>query len=157
MKFQGRLGRSAALAGLCVSLVGGFEGLRTVAYSDPVGIPTICFGETRHVHLGERKTAAECEALLVSRLAEFEAGMAQCLKPQVPDKTYAALLSFTYNVGTGAFCDSTLVKKANAGDLVGACDELPRWNRAAGIALPGLTARRGEERALCLEGLGATP
>ena len=157
MKFQGRLSRSAALAGLCVSLVGGFEGLRTVAYSDPVGIPTICFGETRDVHLGEHKTSAECGAMLVSRLAEFEAGMAQCLKPQVPDKTYAALLSFTYNVGTAAFCGSTLVKKANAGDLIGACNELPKWNRAAGIALAGLTARRGEERVLCLEGLGVTP
>jgi lysozyme len=154
-RIQGRLGRSAALAGLCVSLVGGFEGLRTVAYSDPVGIPTICFGETRNVHLGERKTPAECGALLASRLVEFEAGMTACLEPAVPDRTYAALLSFTYNVGVKAFCGSTLVRKANAGDLVGACNELPKWNRAAGIVLPGLTTRRAEERVLCLDGLGA--
>lgn len=154
MKFQSRLSRSAALAGLCITLVGGFEGLRTVAYSDPVGIPTICFGETRHVRVGDRATPAQCQALLASRLIDFEAGMAACLKQTVPDKTYAALLSFTYNVGTGAFCGSTLVKKANAGDLVGACNELPKWNLAAGIPLPGLTTRRAAERALCLDGLG---
>jgi len=155
MKFQGRLSRSAALAGLCVTHVGGFEGLRTVAYSDPVGIPTICFGETRNVHLGDHKTVAQCDAMLASRLVEFEAGMAACLKVNEPDPTYAAFLSFSYNVGTGAFCSSTLLKKANAGDLQGACDELPKWNRAAGIPLPGLTARRAEERALCLQGLAA--
>jgi len=154
MKFQSRLSRSAALAGLCVTLVGGFEGLRTAAYSDPVGIPTICFGETRHVRVGDRATPAQCQALLASRLIDFEAGMAACLMPVVPDKTYAALLSFTYNVGIGAFCGSTLVRRANAGDLAGACNELPKWNRAAGIPLPGLTMRRAAERSLCLDGLG---
>ncbi len=155
MMFQSRLAKNAALAGLCVSLVGGFEGLRTVAYSDPVGIPTICFGETRNVHLGDRKTRPECNAMLASRLVEFEKGMSACLKVNEPDPTFAAFLSFTYNVGAGAFCSSTLVRKANAGDLRGACDELPKWNRAAGVPLPGLTARRAEEQALCLDGVGA--
>lgn len=150
-----RLKKGGAFAVMVVALVGGFEGLRTYAYRDPVGIPTICFGETRNVHMGDRKTAAECKALLGNRLAEFETGMQRCMShpERVPDPSYAAFLSFTYNVGTGAFCSSTLHRKLNAGDLAGACDELLRWDKAAGIRLPGLTKRRVAERALCRKGL----
>ena len=148
-----RLKKSVALTGVCLSLVAGFEGLRTYAYRDAVGIPTICFGETRGVKMGDRKTTEQCRAMLGDRLLEFEQGMNACLKAQVPDGAYAAFLSFSYNVGTGAFCKSTLVRKANAGDLRGACNELMKWDKAAGIRLAGLTRRRVDERALCLEGL----
>lgn len=150
-----RLKRNSALAAAAVALVGGFEGLRTYAYRDPVGIPTICFGETRSVRMGDRKSAAECKAMLGDRLVEFETGMVRCLKApdKVPDPAYAAFLSFSYNVGTGAFCKSTLVRRVNAGDLRGACDELLKWDKAAGIRLPGLTKRRQQERALCLQGV----
>jgi len=150
-----RLKRNAALAAACVALVGGFEGLRSYAYRDPVGIPTICFGETRGVRMGDRATVAECKAMLGTRLVEFETGMRQCLvtPDRLPEPSYAAILSFTYNVGVGAFCSSTLRRKADAGDLRGACDQLLRWDRAAGIRLPGLTKRREAERALCLKGV----
>lgn len=147
-----RLRKGTAIAAAVIALVSGFEGLRTAAYRDPVGIPTICFGETRGVHMGDSKTVAECQAMLGDRLAGFSAQLDRCLVARVPDKSYAALLSWTYNVGAGAACGSTLVRKANAGDLVGACNELSRWTRAAGIVLPGLVNRRAEERALCLEG-----
>ena len=106
--------------------------------------------------MGDRATPAECKTMLASRLAEFETGMSRCLKypDAVPDKAYAAFLSFTYNVGTGAFCGSTLARKVNAGDLRGGCLELLKWDKAAGIRLPGLTMRRQAESALCLEGIG---
>ena len=64
-----------------------------------------------------------------------------------------AVVSWSYNVGTGAACRSTLVRKANAGDLYGACDELLRWNRAGGRVLNGLTNRRKAERAMCIRAL----
>lgn len=147
--------KGAALAAL-VMMVGGFEGLRTYAYRDPVGIPTICFGETRNVHMGDHKTPEECKALLSSRLVEFASGVDKCLVVPVPDKTYAAFVSFAYNVGVGAFCKSTLVKKANAEDIVGACDELLKWTKARGIELPGLVARRKAERELCRDGVLGT-
>ncbi|MGD9878903.1 MAG: lysozyme [Reyranella sp.] len=144
---------AAALAAT-VALVGGFEGLRTRAYLDPVGIPTICYGETFGVEMGDVHSVEECKAMLVAHLSEFSTGMDRCItNPAVPDKTYIALLSFTYNVGVGAFCRSTLLRKLNAGDLVGACNELPRWNRAGGRVLNGLTIRRMAEKELCLEGL----
>ena len=140
---------------LAIGLVGGYEGLRTHAYRDVVGVPTVCFGETRGVKMGDSYTVDECKVMLGDALIEFETGMRRCMvRPDsVPDKSYVAFLSFTYNVGVGAFCRSTLARKLNSGDLRGACNELPKWNRAGGRVIRGLTRRRAEERQLCLEGL----
>ena len=140
---------------LAIGLVGGYEGLRTKAYRDIVGVPTVCFGETRGVKLGDVYSVDECRAMLGDALLEFETGMRRCMvfPDSVPDKPYVAFLSFTYNVGVGAFCKSTLARKVNAGDIRGGCNELPKWNRAGGRVVKGLIRRRAEERALCLSGL----
>ena len=150
-----RVKKGGALAASVVALVSGFEGLRTYAYRDPVGIPTICFGETRGVKMGDHHTPAECKDMLIDRLAEFETGMRKCLASPdtIPDNAYAAFLSATYNIGTWAFCKSSMARKANAGDIRGACDALLAWDKAGGFRLPGLTKRRQAERALCLRGL----
>jgi len=150
-----RLKKGSILAALIVASVGGFEGVSQYAYRDPVGIPTICFGETRGVKMGDYKSLAECKDMLSSRVIEFSVGVEKCLiaPERVPDKMFAAQVSLAYNIGVGAFCGSTLVKKTNAGDLRGACDEFPRWNRAGGVVLPGLTKRRAVERDMCLAGV----
>lgn len=152
-----RLRRSAGVAAIALALVAAFEGLRTAAYEDPIGIPTICFGETRGVQMGDTATPEECRAMLGDRLAEFSAAIDACLPANLPDKTYAAFLSAAYNIGTSAFCSSSMARRARAGDLPGACDALLLWNKVtiAGrkVALPGLTRRREEEREICLEGL----
>lgn len=141
--------KKAAWVSICVACVSGFEGLRQVAYRDPVGIPTICFGETRGVRLGDQMSVEECKKLLAGRVEEFGRGVDRCVTVPMSESRKAALVSFSYNVGTNAFCSSTLVRKLNAGDPL-ACDELLRWNKAKGITLPGLTTRRKEERKLCL-------
>lgn len=138
-----------AIAVVCVS---GFEGLRQFAYYDPVGIPTACFGETKNIRMGMKFSRAECDRMLVDSLIEHDDGMMRCTTVPLADETRAALLSFTYNVGVGAYCKSTLVRKLNAGDVKGACDQLLRWDRASGVRLPGLTKRRAAERELCLKG-----
>lgn len=148
-----RLRKSSVAAALAISLVGGFEGVREVAYLDPVGIPTACFGETRNIKLGMKFTRAECNNMLIEGLIRHEEGMMRCTKVDMPDTRYIALLSFTYNVGVGAYCGSTLVRKLNSGDTSGACDQLLRWDKAMGFRLPGLTKRRHDERELCLKGL----
>ncbi len=147
--------KGGALTAAAIALVGAWEGLRTVAYRDVVGIPTVCYGETRGVKMGDRYTKAECDAMLGEGLKDFEKGMRRCLKDPdgIPDKTYVAFLSFSYNVGTGAFCRSTLVKKANRGDLRGACNELPKWVNAGGRRIKGLVNRRKDELRICLLGL----
>jgi lysozyme len=148
-------GALSALGIAAVGLIGGFEGLRTTAYLDPVGIPTVCYGETRGVELGDRHTAEECRAMLGDALVEFEQDMRACLDhpDEIPDGPYTAFLSLAYNIGNGAFCRSTLVRLANEGDLRGACNQLPRWNRAGGRVLQGLVNRRAKEREICLAGL----
>lgn len=140
---------------IAVATVGGYEGLRTKAYRDVVGIPTVCFGETRGVKMGDRYSVDECKAMLGDALAEFETGMRRCLKApdQIPDKTYVAFLSLSYNIGQGAFCRSTVARRANAGNLKGACDAMLAWNKAGGRVIQGLVNRRKGERLLCLEGL----
>lgn len=141
--------KHVAWVSICVACVGGAEGLRRVAYSDPVGIPTVCFGETKDVRLGDVHTAQECQAMLGARVLEFGAAVDRCVRAPMTARRKAGLTSFAYNVGTDAFCDSTLVRKLNAGDPA-ACDELLRWTKAKGVTLPGLVKRREQERALCL-------
>lgn len=152
---KSRLKKSGALMAGAVALVGAWEGVKTVAYRDIVGIPTICFGETRGVKMGDRYTMDECRAMLGDALVEFETNMRKCLKApdSIPDKPYTAFLSLSYNIGTGAFCGSTVARKANEGDLKGACNAIPAWNRAAGRVVKGLVNRRAEEQKICLEGI----
>lgn len=150
-----RLKTSGALLAAALALVGGYEGLSLVAYRDGGGVPTICRGSTEGVRMGDVASEAECNARFARDLLRHEAAMAACIKRpgDVPEKAYLAFLSFTYNVGGGAFCGSTLARKLNAGDLAGACNELPRWNRDNGRVVRGLTKRRISERALCMEAL----
>ena len=135
-----------------MSVVAYFEGYRPVAYLDPVSIPTICYGHTATARIGQTKTQAECDELLKSDLGEALEAVDRQL-PNAPPLVRAAFGSFVYNVGAGAFNRSTLLRKAMAGDWVGACNELTRWVYAGGRQLPGLVARRQAERELCLSGL----
>lgn len=138
---------------LTTSLIGQWEGRELRAYRDIVGVLTICYGDTQNVQPGQVATLAECDERLASHLRTYEAGLDRCLHAVVPGKMKVALVSWTYNVGIGAACSSTLVRLANAGDLTGACEQLPRWNRAGGKVVRGLTNRRLAERDLCLQGV----
>lgn len=137
---------------MTVSIVGYFEGRELVGYVDPVGIPTICYGHTATAKVGDTKSAEECERLLQQDLG-IALGAVDKALPVLPPSTRAAFGSFTYNVGVGAFNGSTLLRKAKAGDLEGACEELPRWVYAGGRKLNGLIRRRDAERELCLADL----
>jgi len=142
------------------SLVGGFEGYRNIAYLDPVGIPTICFGATRNldgsrVRLGQQYNYEECENLLYADLFYHRNIVLRSVKVPLSESQKIALTSFVYNVGEGAFQSSTLLRKINAGTPVGqACkEELPRWDKGtiAGrkIVLGGLVKRRASEVEIC--------
>lgn len=150
------------LAGSAIVIAAGavshFEGTRNAAYRDPVGVPTICTGHTGPgVRLGQTATDAECRALLEGDLSHafrvLQAHVDSDRLEAMPDTRKAALASFVYNVGSGAFQRSTLLRKLNRGDVAGACRELDRWVLADGRRLPGLVRRRAAERELCLLGL----
>ena len=148
-------GAATAMGLLAVQFTGGWEGLRLAAYQDVIGVWTACYGETKGIRPGMKFTRDKCDSIFIASLTEHEAGMRACLKAPdtIPDRTYVALVSFTYNVGTGAFCHSTLRRLVDAGNLKAACEQLPRWNRAGGKVVRGLVNRRAAELDLCLSGL----
>jgi lysozyme len=115
----------------------------------------VCYGETRGVEQGDTYTPEECATMLSVALADYRDRLVTCIPalPQQPEGVQVALVSWSYNVGTGAACGSTLARLANAGDWLGACNQLPRWNRAGGVVVRGLSNRREAEQALCLGAL----
>jgi lysozyme len=137
---------------MATSLLMGFEGVRTVAYRDPVGIPTVCMGETRGVVMGDTYTLDQCKAMATARVAEFASGVDNALKVPVSDKTFASFVSFSYNLGIRTF-QLRIASLANSGRLEAACRKMGEFSYAHGIQLPGLVRRRQEEVALCLDGL----
>jgi len=125
------------------------EGYVGQTYLDAVGVPTIGFGETKGVKPGQKTTPERALVQLLKSADEHAKGMAACITVPLSQQEYDAYLSFTYNVGVGAFCRSTLTRKLNAGDYDGACEELLKWDKAGGRVLPGLTKRRQDEFKTC--------
>lgn len=152
--------RKAIALALATALAVPMEGLRQYAYRDPVGIPTVCFGSTVGVKMGDFRTVPECKALLTKEMTNVIETVDRC-RPHLPPEVLAAFSDAAYNVGPHVACDSgrsTAARFLAEGNLVGACMQLGRWNRArvAGVSveLPGLTKRRVMETELCLRGVG---
>lgn len=151
----GALGAATALGLLVIGITGQWEGLRLVAYQDVVGVWTACHGETKGIRRGMKFTREQCDVMFLDRLTEHEQGMRACLKAPdaIPEKSYVAFVSVTYNIGVSGWCKSSMARLVNSGNLRGACDALLNWNKAGGRVIKGLTNRRVAERKLCLEGL----
>lgn len=139
----------AGAAAIVTALVAQHEGLRLFTYRDPVGVLTACYGHTGpDVQPGQTYTRAQCREILQNDLARHAEALS-CIRQPLTDGQKAAFVSFAFNVGPRAFCESTLARKANAGDMPGACAELSKWIYAKGQRLPGLEKRRAAERAMC--------
>lgn len=146
---KGAIALSISAAG--VAGIQHYEGTVPRVYLDPVNIPTVCTGHTKSVTLedvGKVASSALCEQLLREDLKEAEAGVRRLVNVPVTQGQYDALVSFTFNVGTGALAESTLLRKLHARDCLGAAAEFPRWVKARGRVLNGLVARRAWERAI---------
>jgi lysozyme len=145
-----RLAAVLVLSGAGTAAIMHDEGSVKRVYLDPVGIPTVCVGHTSTVSkadVGRTFTDAQCAELLKADTAVAQAAVARLVKVPITQGQYDALVSFTFNVGASNLKSSTLLRKLNAGDCRGAAAEFPRWNRAKGTVLPGLTTRRARERA----------
>ena len=151
------IGATAGALSIATAVVSYYEGYQPTAYRDPVGVPTICYGHTATARLGQTLSQAQCTDLLQADLGTAFAAVDRRAQIELPPPTRAALASFVYNVGEGAFARSTLLRKLNAGDLRGACHELSRWVYAGGRKLNGLVKRRATERELCLKGIEQEP
>lgn len=130
------------------------EGFRATAYDDGVGVQTVGYGATRRpdgtpVRAGDITTPPRALLRLAADADADQVAMRVCVTAPLHQYEWDAYVSLTYNIGAGAFCASTLVRRLNARDYAAACAEISRWNRAGGRVLPGLVKRRAEERARC--------
>lgn len=142
-----------------INLIKKYEGLSLQSYLCPANVFTIGWGNTyyengKKVQEGETITEERAEELLMFVIRGIEINVENILQnnhaPQLNSNQFSALISFVYNIGEGAFKKSTLLKKIVAGDFEAAANQFPRWNRAGGRVLAGLTKRRKDERNLFL-------
>lgn len=145
-------GGLAAGLGIAVSLIAPFEGERSHAYLDVGHVASICYGETEGVTMGQVRTHAQCVRMLDSDLQKRLPVMQACTHVPVSPRTSGALISFGYNVGTGAYCKS-VAPFLNVGEPLTACAKISLYHYVHGVSIPGLVRRRQAERKLCEEGL----
>ena len=124
---------------------------RYIAYRCPAGVWTIHAGVTEGVEEGMIVTEAEGEAMFRKEIAKHEAAVMRLATVDLNQNQFDALVSFSYNCGTGALQKSTLLRKLNAGDTAGAARAFAAWNKGGGKVLPGLVRRRAAESALFLK------
>jgi lysozyme len=137
-----------------LNLIETFEGCVLHPYRDSTGLPTIGIG-TIHYPNGAPVTMADppithdqAVEYLQSHLSKNCDEVSQLVTICINDNQFGALVSFVYNLGSGALSSSTLLRKVNSGDFEGAAEEFIKWNHAGGVVSAGLTRRRQAEQAL---------
>lgn len=148
-------GVAAAVIALSTPFIAKWEGLETTAYRDIIGVPTVCYGETRGVKMGDKYTPEQCYAMLRIAVGEYYSKLQPYMtNPDIPVGVQASLLELAYNVGVGAAGNSTMMKLANQGNYKAACNELRKWVKAGGKTTQGLVNRRADSKVqLCMRGL----
>lgn len=137
---------AAALIGLAAH-----EGYRDTAYIPvPGDVPTIGFGTTEGVKLGDKITPIKALERKLSDVQKFEGAIRECVGAPLYQHEYDAYTSLAYNIGPTAFCDSTLVRLLNQERYEEACRQILRWDKFKGQPLPGLTKRRQDEFKQCM-------
>ncbi|MFV0553840.1 MAG: lysozyme [Mangrovibacterium sp.] len=131
-----------------LELIKRFEGFKSDAYQCPAGILTIGYGTTKGVKLGDTITEVEAEKRLAEHLFGVE-NTINAIEVEFTQNQFDALCSFAYNCGSSALLNSTLLRKIKAeASKSEIASQFARWNKAAGIELAGLTARRTAEAEL---------
>lgn len=149
----GAAAAAAAILAISTPLIQHYEGTVLATYADPIGIKTACTGHVDStLRLGQKWTIAQCTRMLDADQSAVLTRIGRCIKVPVPVESFAALTSFSFNVGSGVTC-SKFAPLINAGNLRGACAKLSAYTWAGGRQLPGLIRRRAAERKLCDEGL----
>lgn len=138
----------------CRDLIVKFEGFKPSPYICPAGKWTIGYGFThypdgRPVTRDDKPiTQAQADAMLITLLAEYEAPVSAMLRVPVSQGEFDALVDFAYNAGVENLRNSTLLRRLNSGDRMGAADEFDRWVYGGGVRLKGLEIRRKAEHDL---------
>jgi lysozyme len=143
-------------------IIKNFEGLRLSAYRDVAGVWTIGYGSTRY-HDGRTvkpgdllASVAQADALFENTLGQYEEAVTRCVKVPLTQNQFDALVSFTYNEGTGALEESTLLVKLNEKNYTEAAAHFLAWDKVTDaktgekVVYEPLVQRRREERQLFL-------
>ena len=139
------------VSSVAVGMITQYEGFKSDAYVDMAGIPTIGYGSTKDVKIGDRINEKGARSRLIKEVGdEYGKGVKDCVKVPLHQSEYDAYVSLSYNIGVNAFCKSTLVKKVNKEDYSGACKEILRWNKIKGKVVKGLDNRRKGEYNMCI-------
>jgi lysozyme len=139
------------LSAVALVSIAGWEGYKSVAYIPvPGDVPTIGFGTTKGVKMGDTIDPVTALQRKIRDVEIFEGAVKQCVNVPLAQHEYDAYLSLAYNIGSNAFCRSTLVRKLNQKDYEGACKEILRWDKFQGKPLAGLTNRRQAEYKQCV-------
>jgi len=125
-----------------------FEGIRLMAYLDGGGVPTIGYGHTKGVKLGDQCDMAQAVQWLREDVQEAVDAVNRLVKVKINQAQFDALVDFVFNLGAGAFTKSTLLRMLNAGDYTGAAGQFQRWNKDNGKVIAGLSRRRAAEARL---------
>lgn len=134
-----------------LDLIKQFEGFRSEAYRDVVGVLTIGYGFTSNVREGDTMTKAQANARLARELSGYELAVKVATDGQCNQNQFDALVSFCWNVGIEGMQRSSVIKAHRRGDYQAAARAFSLWNKAGGKVWPGLTRRRAAEAALYLE------
>lgn len=134
-----------------LALIADLEGCRLSPYRCSAGVWTSGIGHTAGVVPTREITERDAAANLIADVMKVEKRLAACASVEMPPRVYDALVSFAFNVGTGAACRSTLVSLINRKQWSQACGELPRWVYVNGNKNAGLENRRAREKAWCLK------
>ena len=139
-----------ALSAAGLVALASWEAFSSIPYRDIGGVWTDGFGNTNNVQPGKSVTVPQALNQLLINVRSAESAVNTCITKPMTQGEFDAFVKFTFNVGNRAFCNSTLVRKFNAGDNVGACNELSKWVYVKGQRVQGLANRREAERKLCL-------
>jgi lysozyme len=145
-------GALAAGLAFTIMFISQWEGVRYVAYRDISGVWTICYGHTEGVKEGDTATPEECRAQIKAETLVYWEEVDRLVTPEMTSWQHSAFTDFAYNLGIGAFEGSTILKKFNAGNVLGACDELLRWVYAGKPkrVIGWQVKRRAAEHQLCI-------
>lgn len=125
-----------------IALTEQFEGCRLVAYQDVKGVWTIGYGHTAGVYPGMTCTQFQAEQWLLQDVAWASSAVKKLVTTALNQHEFDALVDFVFNVGSGNFGGSTMLKLLNAGDHVNAAGEFEKWDMSGGKHIAGLLRRR---------------
>lgn len=128
-----------------IALIKKFEGCKLEAYLDAVDVPTIAYGRTKDVKIGDICTQQQAEDWLEEELVEYAGYVNEAVKVELTQPQFDSLVSWTYNLGPSNLNRSSMLRVLNTSDYDNVPEQIMRWNKAGGRVLAGLVRRREAE------------